>query len=1005
MRAMRIKSPLFVGRREELGRLSDWLDEAREGGPRVVVVGGEAGIGKSRLVGELARVAGERDMRQLSGAAADYGEGGLPFGAVAEALRPVLARAGRRGVGGGSGDLLAEGGLAPAADLSVGAAGISQQHAFERLLGLLERVAAERPTLLVLEDLHWADTSTREFLAFLSRNLGGLRLLVVGTYRTDDVTRDHPLWRYLAELERAGRIERLELSRFGRDELRQQLEAIRGEQVEPALVERLFARSEGNPFFAEEVFAAESHGAPPGTMPATLRDILLARIEVLPLTSRRVLEAAAVAGRAADEFLAGVTGLDHGEVLTALREAISRHVLEPVANPAALGHAFRHALLREAIYDDLLPGERVRLHRRVAEVMTENLGGAADAARASDSQLLAQLAHHWLQANRAEEAFVASWRAGAAAERAYAYPEASRHFERVLELWSRIRKPERLLRAELARSGDTATTADRATALLRAAVASAIAGDVRREVQLYREAQGLLDETAETERSALLRINLMEALLDRGDAQAAKQEHQRALALVPAIDSAETRASVLLALSHHLILDYGDSLLELGNAALEAARQAGSPLHESQAHVKLGRHLCFMGRLDEGMQHFAAARSTAEADGLEDVVAGAEKERAIILECAARFEEALEALELAQEIWLRLGVLRGVRHNDAMIGQVLHRLGRWREAEEALARAVQPPAAEWAFVVRGYLYVGMGRMADARRDLARAWETVEDSNSSASYGPYYSALAELALWEGRPQEALEVIGKGLSYAWDGRWLGEYARLRMRALADRADVQRATEVLDELHKQACGAFDYGNVYSAELRASLLSAEAEARRARGEWDAAGWGRAAAAWSELKERYPEAYSLFRQAEAFISAGDRSKAAGPLRRAVELCRDMGAVPLFREAESLARRARIEVSRIGVPAGERATAEDRASADQPASADDYGLTARERDVLALLAQGRSDRQIAEALFISPKTASVHVSNIKAKLGVQHRIEAAAIGLRLGPAEEGAAGL
>jgi DNA-binding CsgD family transcriptional regulator len=446
-------------------------------------------------------------------------------------------------------------------------------------------------------------------------------------------------------------------------------------------------------------------------------------------------------------------------------------------------------------------------------------------------------------------------------------------------------------------------------------------------------------------------------------------------------------------------------VLPLAQAALAAAEEADRPDLRAWAHIQVGRHSSFLGDVESGMTHFDAGRRLAQEHGLEVILAGADKERAIILECSARFEEALAALESAHSLHARLGFDRGAKHDLALIGQTLHRLGRWAEAEAALDEALRLPPPPWAHVVRAYLLVGMGRWEEAQRALDFAWESVEKSDSSASYGPYYSAQAEMAIWQGRPADALAAVSSAFTQVLDPRWISELIRLGLRAAADIAlsadagkqvaqresALRQADEGLARARDVLAVAADEHSVYLPEVGAGMLTSEAEVGRARGTAVPAAWAKAADAWLALKEPYPAAYALFRQAEAELAGGGgRTAAETPLRRSIELCREMGAVPLLEMARALARRARIDVGRPP-PAG----------AGETWTVGDYGLTERERDVLALLAEGRSDRQIAEELFISPKTASVHVSNIKGKLGVEHRIEAAAVGLRLGLGDGG----
>src|SRR5215218_6835394 len=397
-----LTSPTFVGRTEELARLAAAADRAAAGTPTAVLVGGEAGVGKTRLVGELVASARQAGATVLVGGCVELGGEGMPFAPLIEALRPFvrdldepelarlvpgraraeLARllpelAAPAGAGAGAGERPAFGGdPGPWSD---------RGRLFELLLVLLERLGAERPAVLVVEDLHWADRSTRDLLAFLHRNLRHGRLLLVMTYRSDELHRRHPLRPFLAELDRGRRAERLELDRFGRDEVAAQLAGIMGAPAPAELTERIHARSGGNAFFVEELAAVAGPGAhADGELPPSLRDTLLARIELLAEPTQQVLGVASAAGaRVGHDLLAEVAGLGEAELLAGLREAVSARVLLVDADDGAYG--FRHALVKEAVYAELLPGERTRLHARFAAALAARDG-------AGDPGLAAELA-------------------------------------------------------------------------------------------------------------------------------------------------------------------------------------------------------------------------------------------------------------------------------------------------------------------------------------------------------------------------------------------------------------------------------------------------------------------------------------------------------------------------------------------------------------------------------------------------------------------------------------
>jgi predicted ATPase len=366
----RVASPVFVGRVEELELLEAARRRAADADPAVVLVGGEAGIGKTRLVAELAARCATEGTRVLAGGCVPVGDGALPYAPIVEALRTLVAEVGVgavRELVGPSWPELAR--LLPTLGEPVaGPAGqAAQTRLFELLLGLLGRLSERVPLVLLVEDLHWADQSTRDLLAFLVRNLRRERVLLVVTYR-DDEPGQQQLGPYLAELDRASPVERIDLARLDQAQTEAQLVGILGAVPAVDLVDGVFARSEGNPFFTEELLTVLRRGS--AQLPATLRDLLRGRIQTLPEQASQVLAVVAVAGRrTSHRLLAAVAGLDDQQLDQALRSAVSNQLL--LTTPSEDGYQVRHALLREVIDADLLPGERARLHARLAQTLTD----------------------------------------------------------------------------------------------------------------------------------------------------------------------------------------------------------------------------------------------------------------------------------------------------------------------------------------------------------------------------------------------------------------------------------------------------------------------------------------------------------------------------------------------------------------------------------------------------------------------------------------------------------
>jgi len=451
MRA-RLSSQRFIGREGELAELELAAREAAAGRPGIVLLGGDSGVGKTRLIAEFERRlpegaspgAGADHPLVLRGDAVQASDGELPYAALLGALRPLVR----------SGDPvfaeLPDGTRAQLAALLPGlqdgpprppvgeAEGSARIALFEALLALLDRLSERAPLVLILEDMHWADRPTLAFVDFLVRSLRGERVLVVLSYRADELYRRHPLRPLLSELERAEGARRITLAPFDREELAQALTDILGAPPKPGLLARLLERGEGNALYTEELLAAGLDGR--GAPPQSLSDAFLGRIERLSGNAQRVTRALAV-GRALDEpALAAIAGLDDVTLRDALREAVAEQVLIPVADGT---FGFRHALLRETLYDDLLPGERGALHAAIARRLEEQLERSGD----DDDERLAHIvsiASHHFAAGDQPAALRASVVAAEAASCGRAFEQAADLYERALALWPRVSDPEAL---------------------------------------------------------------------------------------------------------------------------------------------------------------------------------------------------------------------------------------------------------------------------------------------------------------------------------------------------------------------------------------------------------------------------------------------------------------------------------------------------------------------------------------------------------------------------------
>jgi predicted ATPase len=557
--AGRVSSPILIGRSSELERLRAALGTPTAGVSRTFLVAGEAGVGKTRLVEDVAAAVEAAGGRVLLGGCVDLGDGSLPYAPIVEALRRFVRRTDPADVeaivGPARGELarlIPDLGPAEAAVTTALAIDSAQGRLFELVLGVLMRLAERSPVAVIVEDLHWSDRSTRDLLAFLVRNLREAPIGLVLTYRSDELHRRHPLLPFIAELERLGGVERLELAPFERRDSAAQLEAIAGHALDPALIESIHARSGGNAFFAEELLVAAGEDGR-SELPPTLRDVLLARVAGLREPTQEFLRVASAAGQRVDpSLLAAAAGLDDGAVYDALREAVGRQVLVPDPTAGTERYAFRHALLQEAVYDDLLPGERTRLHSAFARSLESRHGG--------DPSVAAELAFHWFAAHDLARALESAVAAGLAAEAGYAFPEAVAQYERALELWDRV--PD----AEARAGGDRVE-------LLAAIASAARFAEPARAVVYVQEAIALVGETGDPVRRALLHERLGRYAWIAGQGELANAGYREAMRLMPSDPPSAARARVVAGYAQIRMLGarFAESL-EFAETALTIAR-------------------------------------------------------------------------------------------------------------------------------------------------------------------------------------------------------------------------------------------------------------------------------------------------------------------------------------------------------------------------------------------------------------------------------------------------
>ena len=695
---------MFVGRARELEELGRALDAAQAGMGTTVLVAGEAGIGKTRLASELATRARDAGFETLLGRSIDLVGTDLPFQPVVEAL-PALRELRQAG---------------------------SQLRVFETALALLTERADAAPVLLVVEDLHWADTSTLDLVVFLAHNLRDRRILLMGTYRADELASGDRVRRLADGVRRSGSALVLELGPLGHEELAALLVTRSDDPLPAALTDAIVARSEGNPFFAEELVAAA--GDQRGELPRGLRDLLLQRVSRLDPPTQSLLRLAAAAGRDVGyPLLRTVAALPESEVRESLRRAVEHGVL--VSEQATGSFRFRHALLAEAIYATILPGEREELHARLAQEL-------ADSGDASP----AELAPHWATAGRSAEALATSVDAARQAEAVFGLAEAHAHLERALALWPAVPDAAELAGLDLA--GLCAWTGELA----------GLVGAAPRAVELARQAIELVG-AQDPHRAALLHVGLGEYLLDIGSKNGLLAAFERAVELVPAEPPSPERAYALGSLAGGLMVDwrYAESL-PIAEQALALAREIGAREAEVRALTVLGGDLAYLGRGEEGLTRFRQALQLAEEIGDH---LGLERAYANFTDALTMLGRPRESARLGQsglEALRRYGIRSALLVSNQI--EALLAIGDWDEAERlsaAALRGITSSFPSWLLIMRADVEIGRGDFDAARAHLAAASSSLREDRA---LGLYDAQLGELALWERRWTDADAAIHDG-----------------------------------------------------------------------------------------------------------------------------------------------------------------------------------------------------------------------------------------------------
>jgi DNA-binding CsgD family transcriptional regulator/tetratricopeptide (TPR) repeat protein len=952
--ARRVSSGQLVGRTDDLARGEAAIRRVLEGGSdrqaQLLLIAGEAGIGKSRLLDALLDRAREGGAVTACGRCLEHGGEIRPLIAVTE----ILAELGQAEQGGAST-------MAPAEALA---------RLFDHARTSLRALSARCPVVVAIEDLHWSDRTTRGLLTELVRTRGLGRVLLIGTYRSDELHRRHPLLPLLADLEHAARPERIDLTPLAETEVVELAAAILDRAIGEEQGRELFRRSGGNPFYAEELLAVDDTER----IPAGVRHVILARSRSLVPDALTCLQAASALASPIDpNVLEATAGLE----TTRHRLAVDALCRERFLVDHPDGFGFRHELVREVFIDGLLPGERAELFARAARALEQHR-----------PERRGEIARLHVNAGQLPEALGASVRAAAAASAIGASAEASEHYGRAIDVWDRVDDAAgragmshlQLLR-KAAEVADLARDFDVAVELARRAIDEAVrAGDP------FEEGAALLD---------------LSGYLWNASAPGMDEAIERALAVLPRepLTVERVRLEVRSAMFREFTGERTEADRALETAA-DMAAQLGERGVEATARAHAGYWRALLGD-DHAIRNLADGLRLARSidDGPAGTVIAINLSHALIN--LGRFRETAELYDEGVAFAERHGQAdtRGIVFEGNVLN-ALEALGRWEEAGavmDHIGRRLSPETMHrWASAFLGWtqIQIHRGQYADVVASYHRGLEMWRTGYYGGDQLPAGSGLIELAA-----AGAVDPVEPGTVELWlDDLHPGQASLgARLVATAARHLIPPATSSehgrmietvrgwIGRIRRTAADYFEVPQVLDAWLDA----AEAELAEAAGKPVPDRWAHLVAVWDEVGCRFFAATARYRQADALLRAGggrlagDREDATRLLEAAGRTAAELGAEPLRRDIADLTRRARL---RLGDESAETAPARIASSP--------FALTDRELDVLRLVNDGRSNGEIGAELFISTKTASVHVSNILRKLGASNRIEAAAIARR-----------
>jgi len=971
VRMNRSRTESIVGRAAELEDLIRIASVAERS--RMVLLSGDAGVGKTRLLAEALERLAEQGWRRLVGHCLDFGETTMPYLPFAEMLGEVgKDEGGQDDAALGVDPFRAHPALSRLLHQMPDdghSEGLDRAEVFEAVYSLVEQLATDRPVVMVIEDAHWADASTCDLISFLLSRRPPGRVLLVVTFRSDEMHRRHPLRQRVAEWVRLPGVERIQLDPLPPGAVRGMVEQLISSPEETLGagydedIARIVQRSQGNAFYVEELVGAFLGGG--WSLPEDLADLLLVRLDRLDESARDVVRVASAAGqRVSHDLLTAVAPVTEDELDAALRGAIDANVL---VRTGAEEYAFRHALLGEAVYDDLLPGERMRLHTAYAAAVHELHGrkGAAD------------LARHALASHDLPTALEACVDAGDQALAAGGPDEAAHHFTKALEIYERA-------------ASQLADPPDEADLVARTVDALCSAGRPETALALIDSHLARLAGDTPPVSKARLLLARVEALRSTESNDSLSLVTAEALELVGPAET-QLRARILAMHAFALVSDdLFDDARTAADEALDLADRLQLPRLAAEVGVTLtwlSQHLDFgegtraeLKRIIEDARarndRFSEMRGRLRTGGLEyDYGALAQAQEAF-----------LEAARLARELG-RPWTIHGIS-GRMQAGVMAYMRGDW-DLALALAEHVDedPPPTPRAMLDAVGLAVAAGRgdvSALARVPALRERWHREGMIAVVGGG----AAIELVSMRDGAADAVATyddICAVIAPLW-GESFGARLRLATQALAALADEAPRTPTAGRDDVRATAERLRGDAdrviagrgerpFAIEGRAWVARLGAEVLRL--DWllgqrvdlaeMIARWRETAELFAELGHRVEEARARTRLAAVLRAAGETDDSQKEAAAARDIANRLGATPLLEE---------LGVTRSGADVG--------------------ALTPRENEILALVVSGRSNAEIGKQLFISGKTVSVHVSNVMSKLGAGSRTEAAALARRAG---------